>query len=58
MSKDTIERAIKRGAGELEGAIYEEVRYEGYAPGGVAGPGVALQSGNWEVRLTRREGEA
>jgi len=36
MTKDTIERAIKRGAGELEGAAYEEVRYEGYAPGGVA----------------------
>lgn len=36
MSKDTIERAIKRGAGELEGVNYEEVRYEGYGPGGVA----------------------
>jgi YebC/PmpR family DNA-binding regulatory protein len=36
MTKDTIERAIKRGAGELEGAHYEEVRYEGYGPGGVA----------------------
>jgi YebC/PmpR family DNA-binding regulatory protein len=36
MSKDNIERAIKRGNGELEGASYEEVRYEGYAPGGVA----------------------
>src|SRR5437588_10308977 len=33
---DNIERAIKRGAGELEGARYEEVTYEGYAPGGVA----------------------
>ena len=33
---DNIERAIKRGAGELEGARYEEVVYEGYAPGGVA----------------------
>src|SRR5919197_3242578 len=33
---DNIERAIKRGAGEVEGARYEEVTYEGYAPGGVA----------------------
>ena len=33
---DTIERAIKRGTGELEGARYEAVTYEGYAPGGVA----------------------
>jgi YebC/PmpR family DNA-binding regulatory protein len=33
---DNIDRAIKRGAGELEGARYEEVTYEGYAPGGVA----------------------
>jgi len=36
MTRDTIERAIKRGTGELEGAHYEEVRYEGYGPGGVA----------------------
>ncbi len=36
MPKDNIERAIKRGTGELEGAQYEEIRYEGYAPGGVA----------------------
>jgi YebC/PmpR family DNA-binding regulatory protein len=33
---DTIERAIKRGTGELEGVRYESVTYEGYAPGGVA----------------------
>jgi YebC/PmpR family DNA-binding regulatory protein len=33
---DKIERAIKRGTGELEGVQYEEVSYEGYAPGGVA----------------------
>jgi YebC/PmpR family DNA-binding regulatory protein len=33
---DTIDRAIKRGTGELEGVHYEEVSYEGYAPGGVA----------------------
>ena len=36
MTKDTIERAVKRGSGELEGQNFEEVRYEGYAPGGVA----------------------
>ncbi|MDQ2971807.1 MAG: YebC/PmpR family DNA-binding transcriptional regulator, partial [Pseudomonadota bacterium] len=36
MTKDTIERAIKKATGELEGVVYEEVRYEGYAPGGVA----------------------
>ncbi len=33
---DTIERAIKRGTGELEGVRYEPISYEGYAPGGVA----------------------
>jgi YebC/PmpR family DNA-binding regulatory protein len=36
MAKDVIDRAIKRGAGGLEGADVEEIRYEGYAPGGVA----------------------
>jgi YebC/PmpR family DNA-binding regulatory protein len=36
MTKDTIQRAIQRGTGELEGAHYEEVHYEGYGPGGVA----------------------
>lgn len=36
MTKDTIERAIKRGAGELDDVVYDEVRYEGYGPGGVA----------------------
>jgi YebC/PmpR family DNA-binding regulatory protein len=36
MSKDTIERAVKRGSGGADGAQLEEVRYEGYAPGGVA----------------------
>src|SRR5919199_1897457 len=36
MPKDNIERAIKRGTGELEGASYEEITYEGYGPGGVA----------------------
>jgi YebC/PmpR family DNA-binding regulatory protein len=34
--KDTIERAVRRGAGELEGVAYDAVQYEGYAPGGVA----------------------
>ena len=36
MPKDNIERAIKKGTGELEGAVYEEITYEGYGPGGVA----------------------
>jgi YebC/PmpR family DNA-binding regulatory protein len=36
MPKDTIERAVKRGAGELEGVNYEEIRYEGYGLGGAA----------------------
>jgi YebC/PmpR family DNA-binding regulatory protein len=36
MPKDTIDRAIKKGTGELEGVNFEEVLYEGYGPGGVA----------------------
>src|SRR5690349_15877164 len=36
MPKDTIERAIKRGTGGLEGVSYEEIRYEGYGIGGAA----------------------
>jgi len=36
MPKDNIERAIKRGTGEIEGADYEEGTYEGYGPGGIA----------------------
>src|SRR5690349_10505324 len=36
MPKDTVERAIRRGAGGEEGENYEEVRYEGYGPGGIA----------------------
>lgn len=36
MPKENIERAIKKGTGELEGAAYEEAVYEGYGPGGVA----------------------
>jgi YebC/PmpR family DNA-binding regulatory protein len=36
MPKDNIDRAIKRGTGDLEGVQYEETRYEGYGPGGVA----------------------
>lgn len=34
MSRDVIDRAVKRGAGGLEGADVEEIRYEGYGPGG------------------------
>src|SRR5574339_32348 len=36
MPTDNIDRAIKKGTGELEGVTYEEVTYEGYGPGGVA----------------------
>jgi len=36
MPKENIERAVKRGSGELEGSDYEEIIYEGYGPGGVA----------------------
>jgi YebC/PmpR family DNA-binding regulatory protein len=36
MPKDTIDRAIRRGSGQEEGVVYEEFRYEGYGPGGVA----------------------
>src|SRR5688572_32650472 len=36
MPKDNIDRAIKRGTGEIEGVTYEEITYEGYGPGGVA----------------------
>jgi YebC/PmpR family DNA-binding regulatory protein len=36
MPKDNIERAIKKGAGGLEGVTYEEINYEGYGPGGAA----------------------
>ena len=36
MPRDTVDRAIKRGAGANEGDDYEEIRYEGYGPGGVA----------------------
>ncbi|MGV6826127.1 MAG: YebC/PmpR family DNA-binding transcriptional regulator [bacterium] len=36
MPKDTIDRAVKRGAGGAEGEDYEEIRYEGYGPGGTA----------------------
>lgn len=36
MPSENIERAIKKGTGELEGVTYEEIQYEGYGPGGVA----------------------
>jgi YebC/PmpR family DNA-binding regulatory protein len=36
MPKDNIERAIKKGTGDTEGAVFEEITYEGYGPGGVA----------------------
>jgi YebC/PmpR family DNA-binding regulatory protein len=36
LPNDNIQRAVQRGSGELEGAAYEEIRYEGYGPGGSA----------------------
>lgn len=36
MPKDNIERAIKKGTGDMDGVVYEETTYEGYGPGGVA----------------------
>ena len=36
MPKDNIERAIKRGTGDMDGADFQEIRYEGYGPGGTA----------------------
>lgn len=36
MTRDTIDRAIKRGTGDLDGVSYEDIRYEGYAPSGIA----------------------
>ena len=36
MPQDNIKRAIQRGTGEIEGASYEEISFEGYGPGGVA----------------------
>jgi len=36
MTRDTIDRAIKRGTGDLDGVNYEDIRYEGYAPSGIA----------------------
>ena len=36
MPRDTIDRAIQRGTGDLDGVNYEEIRYEGYGPGGAA----------------------
>ena len=36
MPNDNIDRAVKKGTGELEGSVYEELTYEGYGPGGAA----------------------
>lgn len=36
MPNENIDRAVKKGAGELQGSVYEEIAYEGYGPGGVA----------------------
>ncbi len=42
MPKDTIEKAVKKGTGELDGESYEEISYEGYGPSGVAVMAIAL----------------
>src|SRR5207249_10026012 len=42
MPKDNIERAVKRGTGEVEGMTFEEITHEGYGPGGVAVMGEIL----------------
>jgi YebC/PmpR family DNA-binding regulatory protein len=42
MPNENIDRAVKRGSGELEGVTYEDVQYEGYGPGGVAIMAIAL----------------
>ena len=52
MPKDNIERAIKKGTGELAGASYEEVYYEGYGPGGAAVMRSVLASTIQARRLT------
>ena len=44
MPKDTIEKAVKKGTGEIDGESYEPARYEGYGPGGVALIADCLQS--------------
>ncbi|MBT3197216.1 MAG: YebC/PmpR family DNA-binding transcriptional regulator, partial [Gammaproteobacteria bacterium] len=36
MTRDTIDRAVKRGSGDVDGENFDEIRYEGYGPGGVA----------------------
>ena len=51
---DTIQRAIKRGTGEEEGVIYEQVSYEGYAASGVA---VIVQAGQVATHLQRDHGQ-
>src|SRR2546427_3653699 len=55
MPAANIERAIKRGTGEIEGVSYEETQYEGYAPGGVAVlVGVATDNRNRTARAVPR----
>jgi YebC/PmpR family DNA-binding regulatory protein len=49
MPKDTMERAIKRGAGGGDDTTYEEVRYEGYGPGGLAQIIVALTDNRYRT---------
>ena len=55
--KDNIERAVARGSGSEDGVVYDEVWYEGYAPGGVQscglGRSVCFQQKRWESRGAR-----
>ena len=55
MPKDNIERAIKKGTGELEGVSYEEILYEGYGPGRRGRPD-RVPHGQQEPRPWRRSG--
>src|SRR5688572_9361514 len=54
MPGENIERAIKKGTGELEGVTYEEIQYEGYGPGGAAIIAQVLTDNKnrtvWEIR--------
>jgi YebC/PmpR family DNA-binding regulatory protein len=53
MPKDNIERAVKRGAGETDGEDFQEIRYEGYGPGGTAVMVDCLTSAATSVRMAR-----
>src|SRR2546430_237629 len=54
MTKDSVQSAIKRGAGQLDGVLYEEARYEGYGPAGAAGMGDRLTANRTRPGPARR----